>query len=110
MLQALEEEIKELNHSLTTLKLTRQGYTSELNDLIRSRTELSCIVDDLRANSERVGGRRAELEAELANLESQIVEREEEITQLSPTLEIFRTKESSERRRYDLLLLLRKRV
>ena len=86
---------------MTTLTLTRQGAQSELTDLVRSRTELECTVNDLRLAVERAGGRREELQEELTAVESQIVEKEQAFAELSPEWDRVRGLESEERRRLD---------
>lgn len=86
---------------MTTLNLTRQGTQAELNDLIRSRTELQCTIDDLNTASERAGGKREELDLELANVIEQIEAKEQELQQLRPQWEDARAKENEERRHLD---------
>ena len=79
--------------------LTRQGAQSELHDLIRSRTEVECIIDDLRSSSDLDGGKRAALESELSTVEKQITHKERELTKLIPQWESKRAKESAEKRK-----------
>ncbi|KAA1469211.1 RecF/RecN/SMC protein [Dentipellis sp. KUC8613] len=100
-IQTLETKIKEAKHSLSTLSLTRQGAQAELTDLIRSRTELECVVADLRAADARAGGTRSELETELASLESQITAKERDLAALLPRWEAHRAQEMEQRRALD---------
>lgn len=100
-LQGFEEEIKQTKHNMTTLSLSRHGLTSELNDLIRSRTELECIIEDLRAAKERTGGKREELEEELQLVNENIAEKEAALAALDPQWEEHRSNEADERRRLD---------
>lgn len=69
-----------------------------MNDLIRSFTELECIVEDLKAAGERSSGRREELETELSKLNAEIVQTESELTQLVPEWEQKREAELNEKR------------
>jgi len=69
-----------------------------LNDLIRSCTELECIVEDLTAAGERSSGRREELETELSNLSAGIIQTEAELAQLTPEWEQRREAELNEKR------------
>lgn len=94
----MEQSISRARTSLTTLRLTRQGAQSELTDLVRTRTELECIVEDLRLASERAGGRREELESELAAVQAQIREKEVALEQLKPLWEAHRADENEEKR------------
>ncbi|KAL4254273.1 SMC family protein [Abortiporus biennis] len=96
--QNLEQSIARARNSLTTLKATRLGTQSELSELIRAQTELQCIVDDLRLASEREGGKREELEAELTHVQEQIVEKEAALEQLKPEWDALRAQEIEEKR------------
>ena len=73
-----------------------------MNDLIRSCTELECIVEDLTAAGERSSGRREELEAELSNLDAGIAQTEAELTQLIPEWEQRKEAELNEKRSLEL--------
>lgn len=86
-------------HSISALKLTRQDGQSELSDLVRSRTEIECLIDDLRSSSDLDGGKRASLEAELATVEKQIKRKETELENIIPQWEEHRAKESREKRK-----------
>ena len=69
-----------------------------MNDLIRTCTELECVVEDLTAAGERSSGRREELEAELSNLNAGIVQTEAELAQLIPEWEQRKEAELTEKR------------
>lgn len=73
-----------------------------MNDLIRSCTELECIVEDLTAAGERSSGRREELEAELSDLNAEIVQIEAELAQLIPEWEQRKETELNEKRSLEL--------
>lgn len=51
-------KIKELGHGLSGLSLQKEETRTEMADLIRSRTELQCALDDLRLAGERSQGKR----------------------------------------------------
>lgn len=72
-----------------------------MTDFIRSRTELECIIEDLRAATENSGGRKEDYEAELEQLEEQILEKESLLEEILPEWEKHRTAETSEKRRLD---------
>ncbi|CAK5264291.1 unnamed protein product [Mycena citricolor] len=99
--QELERIISETKHSLETAGSTRQDAQSELTDFIRSRTELECIVNDLRNAGVRAGGRREQNEAELVQIETQIEAREGSLAEILPDWESVRAEESTERRALD---------
>ncbi|KAJ8521043.1 hypothetical protein ONZ45_g2219 [Pleurotus djamor] len=100
-IQRLESEISETRHSLQALNLTRQDAQSELTDFVRTRTELECIVTDLETASTRAGGQRASLEAEFAQVETKIAEKESALEQLIPEWTEQRNLEASEKRKLD---------
>lgn len=90
-----------MKQTTTTLNLSRHGVSGEINELVRARTELECIVEDLRVANDRAGGKKEELEAELAEVNEQIEAKEEELEQLSPVWDDHRARESAERQRLD---------
>ncbi|KAL0960863.1 hypothetical protein HGRIS_005878 [Hohenbuehelia grisea] len=100
-IQRLEAAISETQHALQTLGLTRQDAQSELTDFIRSRTELECIVEDLRSASTRQGGKRASLHTELAQVEQQIATKEATLAELLPRWTAQRERETAEKRQLD---------
>ncbi|KAG1763015.1 hypothetical protein EDD22DRAFT_528728 [Suillus occidentalis] len=51
-IQRLEQQISQAKHSLQSLQISRKDAHSELNEFIRARTELECIVADLRATEQ----------------------------------------------------------
>ncbi|KAK7466460.1 Structural maintenance of chromosomes protein 3 [Stygiomarasmius scandens] len=99
--QDLEKAIAEARHDLEALSLTRQDAQAELTDFIRSRTELECLIDDMRNAGLQAGSRREELETDLDHLNQLIQERERTLAQLLPNWEAQRNKEISEKRKLD---------
>lgn len=86
---------------METLTLTRQGTQSELTDFVRTRTELECIIEDLRSAGLRTGGKRAQFEEELSHIDDQIAEKEGVLGGLMPEWDAQRTRESMEKRKLD---------
>jgi len=86
---------------LQTLALTRQDAQGELTDFIRTRTELECTIDDLRAADANAGGKRQELERDLVQVERKIAEKEHALNELLPEWEAQRAREATEKRRLD---------
>ncbi|KAK7015032.1 structural maintenance of chromosomes protein, partial [Favolaschia claudopus] len=97
-IQHLEKEISEAKHNLETVGTARQDAQSELTEFIRARTEIECIVQDLRSAGQRAGGKREEHEAELRQVEEQITAREASLEALLPDWEATRAREATERR------------
>nr|GAT43952.1 structural maintenance of chromosome protein 3 [Mycena chlorophos] len=100
-IQTVERNATEAKHSLDTATNTRQDVQSELTDLIRTRTELECIVQDLRNAGARAGGRREQLETELSGVEDEITTRQASLDALLPNWESARARDASERRALD---------
>jgi structural maintenance of chromosome 3 (chondroitin sulfate proteoglycan 6) len=97
----LEKAISEAKHSLDTHTLTRQVAQSELTDLVRERTELECMINDIRSAGAQLGGKRSDLQLELALVEEQIAEKEEALQQVLPQWESQKVRESQEKRQLD---------
>lgn len=79
---------------------SRRDTQAELTDLIRSRTELECIVEDLQATNASSGGKE-DYEAELEKVERKIRERENVLAELLPEWEEQRNLQATEKRRLD---------
>jgi structural maintenance of chromosome 3 (chondroitin sulfate proteoglycan 6) len=79
----------------------RQDTQVELTDLIRERTELECLIKDLRLAGVKTGEKRSDIEAELARIEEQIKEKEEALRQVLPAWETQRARENLEKRQLD---------
>ena len=93
--------MSEAGHSLETIAQSRRDTQAELTDLVRSRTELECIVEDLCAANQNAGGRREDYEAELEQIEQKISEKEASLEELTPEWEEQKNRESTEKRRLD---------
>ncbi|TFK53843.1 structural maintenance of chromosome protein 3 [Heliocybe sulcata] len=100
-IQRIEKEIADAKHTLSTQTLTRQGVQSELADLYRARTELECVVTDLRASTELSGGRKDAMQAELQRIEKEITAKERTLATLTPQWEELRARETQEKRALD---------
>ncbi|KAF8904142.1 structural maintenance of chromosome protein 3 [Gymnopilus junonius] len=100
-IQDLEKEIADARHSLETVAQSRRDVQAELTDFIRSRTELECIVEDLKAPNQNSGGRREDYETELEQVERRIAEKEAQLQELLPEWEEQRNLEVTEKRRLD---------
>ncbi|KAJ3769491.1 hypothetical protein FB446DRAFT_216385 [Lentinula raphanica] len=94
-------EISEAKHGLEAMSLARQNIQSELTEAIRSRTELQCVIDDLRNIGLREGNKRENLETELAKINSEITNRQGALASLLPEWETRRNSEATEKRRFD---------
>ncbi|KAF8578490.1 structural maintenance of chromosome protein 3 [Ramaria rubella] len=98
-MEELEKNIKALEHALSVLSLQKHGTKAELADLVRTRTELECVIDDLKIAGEKGEERRAGLELELQEVEEDIKNKEVEIMEIDPDLDTMRSRELAERKK-----------
>lgn len=70
-----------------------------MSDLVRSRTEIECIIEDLQAAEERGQERREELQAELEGIERRITGLEAELMEVLPDYQDKAREEKEEKRR-----------
>ena len=56
--QEFERNIKAQEHALSVLSLQKHGTKAELADLVRTRTELECIIEDLKVAGQKDEKRR----------------------------------------------------
>jgi structural maintenance of chromosome 3 (chondroitin sulfate proteoglycan 6) len=100
-IQDLERKIQEAKHAQETLAQTKQDAQAELTDFVRSRTEIECIIEDLKAAGLSAGGKRQELEEELEQIQERIAGKEESLAEVLPEWENWKGKEAVEKRRLD---------
>ncbi|GJJ08490.1 hypothetical protein Clacol_002708 [Clathrus columnatus] len=98
-IEELEIRLKELEHSSSVLSLQKEETKAEMADLVRSRTELQCAIDDLRSAGEKNQEKRIGIEKELKLIEAEIQQKEGEVLELHPDLEETRNKEANERKK-----------
>jgi structural maintenance of chromosome 3 (chondroitin sulfate proteoglycan 6) len=96
--QRLEQQISQAKHSLQSLQISRKDSQSELTEFIRARTELECIVADIRAAGERDDGA---LKQKLASVQQATRAKERELRDLIPLWDQARAKESAEKRKME---------
>ncbi|KAF5391874.1 hypothetical protein D9757_001633 [Collybiopsis confluens] len=99
--QNVEKAISEAKHTLEALSLSRQDTHSELTESVRARTEMQCVIDDLRNAGLRAGSRRESLESELQKVLTDIANRERALGELLPEWEERRAQGITERRQLD---------
>ncbi|WVO12564.1 hypothetical protein L204_100168 [Cryptococcus depauperatus] len=77
--QRYEESLTTAKHALSTTQLALRQFEDELNSLIRSRTEIECVIADFEAAGEAGEERRQELTEELEALERTIEDANERL-------------------------------
>ena len=101
MVQNLEKSIADARHALETVAQSWRDTQFELTNFIRTRTELECIIEDLCAAGQNVGGNHEDFEAKLREVKEKVAEKEELLEELLPEWEEQRALESTEKRRLD---------
>ncbi|TFL06816.1 RecF/RecN/SMC [Pterulicium gracile] len=96
--QRLELEISEAKHELNTLNVTKESTVVERTDLVQSRTEVQCLIDDLESQGSQRGDQRSALSKDLSKLKTQIRAKERALQDLTEKWEEQRTHESTEKR------------
>lgn len=67
--------------------MSLRQYEDELSDLVKSRTEIECQINDFRSASESGQQKKADKEQELENLETRIEEVTARIEELAAALD-----------------------
>jgi septal ring factor EnvC (AmiA/AmiB activator) len=80
--------------------IQKKGLTSELHDLVRSRTELECVVADLEKVDEATGGKKEEVESELRGVEKRIKKVQHDLEAAKQSWQKSKEEEAEERKRY----------
>lgn len=75
-----------------------------MEDLLRARTELECVIADLETVGEKGEARRGALQEELEDIQSRISAVETELMEVVPEWEDRLKAEKEERARYGLSL------
>lgn len=82
------------------MTIQKRGSIAELNDLVKKRTELQCIVEDLLAASEQGAEKRAGAEKELKDVEKKVAKAEKDLERVLPQWKEAKEKEAREKRKY----------
>lgn len=80
--------------------MSKHGYAAEMHEFVRSRTELECVVADMRLANESGEERRQALEGELQDIGARLEEVEGELQDLQPEWTDWVRQERDEKRRY----------
>ncbi|KZT33869.1 RecF/RecN/SMC protein [Sistotremastrum suecicum HHB10207 ss-3] len=97
----LEGLLSSKKQAVSLLTIQKRGSIAELNDLVKKRTELQCIVEDLVAASEQGAEKRAGAEKELREVEKKIAKVEKDLERVLPQWREAKEKEAREKRKLD---------
>ncbi|KAG8933420.1 Structural maintenance of chromosomes protein 3 [Tulasnella sp. 418] len=100
-IEKLETDIKAAKQKLSLAQLTKTGYDDELSDLVRSKTEIQCIIADLKQANERGEEQREALQAELRRLDQRITGVEAELMEITPEWQDKVREDREEKHRLD---------
>jgi structural maintenance of chromosome 3 (chondroitin sulfate proteoglycan 6) len=73
---------------------------NEMQDLIRSKTEVECLVADLRSVEDSNDGAAEQLQNQLQDISQRISEKEVELMEIEPGWASERQQEMGEKRKY----------
>lgn len=74
-------------HALSTTVIALRQYESEMADLVKTRTEIECVIADFKASQEGGEERRKEMADELEQLEERIDDANERLQKLEDELD-----------------------
>ncbi|KAF8305004.1 RecF/RecN/SMC protein [Clavulina sp. PMI_390] len=100
--ESLKGKLADLRVSLSETSVCKDAYSAELEDLVKARTELECVIADLESAGEQGEARRASLEEELEEIQAKIQEVETELMEAVPEWEDRARAEREERSRLDI--------
>ncbi|KAF8316702.1 RecF/RecN/SMC N terminal domain-containing protein [Cantharellus anzutake] len=100
-IEVLKDRISSLESSLSVLALSKHGLTNEMQDLLKARTELECIIEDLGQAGQKGAARKKGLKRELNEVEKQISGVETELMEVVPEWEDRVAKEKEARASLD---------
>jgi structural maintenance of chromosome 3 (chondroitin sulfate proteoglycan 6) len=86
-MQQHEVTLTKAKHALSTTSIALRQYESEMADLVRTRTEIECLIADFKAAQDGGEERRQELTDELEELEKKIGDATERLDALSDDLD-----------------------
>jgi structural maintenance of chromosome 3 (chondroitin sulfate proteoglycan 6) len=78
-----------------------QSTQQELEELVRTRTEIACVIADLRSSGEGSADKRQSQEVELNRVQQLIAQREAELQQVVPQWNAQRASEAAGKRQLD---------
>jgi structural maintenance of chromosome 3 (chondroitin sulfate proteoglycan 6) len=98
--KSIEAEIAEKRQQQSLLSLNRREMDNEMQDLIRSKTEVECLVADLRSAEDSNDGATEQLQNQLQDISQRISEKEVELMEIEPEWVSGRQQEMDEKRKY----------
>ena len=103
--KSIEAEIAEKRQQQNLLSLNRREMDNEMQDLTRSKTEVECLVADLRFAEDSNDGAAEQLQHQLQDISQRISEKEVELMEIEPEWASDRQQEMDEKRKYAEMLV-----
>ena len=95
--KSIEAEIAEKRQQQSLLSLNKREMDNEIQDLIRSKTEVECLVADLRSAEDLNDGAAEQLQIQLQDISQRISEKEVELMEIEPEWTSERQREMDEK-------------
>jgi len=98
-IQALRGRITNTRSALSVSSLSKHGAATELEDLLRTRTELECVIADLELAGEKGETQRTTIQQDLHNIQMRIEDVKTALSEVVPEWEAHVGAEKEERAR-----------
>ncbi|GMK53629.1 hypothetical protein CspeluHIS016_0102150 [Cutaneotrichosporon spelunceum] len=86
-IQEMEDKLTRNKHSHSTSSIALQHYESEMEDLVRTKTEVECIIADFQQAGENNETRRRETIEQLESLDRRVKRTADKLVELNAALE-----------------------
>ena len=97
------KDVRDLKNKISSIVDEKESLSKEKSTLIKQKAKLELTAKDLQDEVDNEGSMKESLQLELNNINDQISEKEEELTQFAPQYEDVRRKEENISSRLDWL-------
>ena len=104
--QELEADIKEKKQQQAILLVNKRELEEEMAQLVKSTTEVECLVADMRSNQSQGVNQRSSLQKQLKKIQQNIQAKEVELMEIEPQWDAARNQERETRQTLVLQCLL----
>jgi len=95
--QTLEADIKDKKRQQAVLLANKRELEEEMAQLVKSKTEVECLVADMQSNRSQDANQRNSLQKQLSKIQQAIQTKEVEFMELEPEWEAAQNREREAR-------------